>query len=101
MAIRQLIKAAVDIDEGRALPNLGHPMIGKIIRRHEIPDTCFLQEVQVLLIISPKLIWQICALLPGSPVTDVDIQSLNYLLGCWALRLLIWCKQDRQVHCWG
>ena len=79
MAIRQLIQAAVDIDHGRALPDSGCPMIGKIIRRREAPDTCFLQEVQVLLVISLKLIRQICASLPGPTVTDANVLAIRHV----------------------
>jgi hypothetical protein len=93
MAIRQLIKAAVDIDEGRALPDSGCSMIGKIIRRREVPDTCFLQEVRVLLIISLKLIWQICASHPGPPVTDADILKIRHA----ATKFRAWLPTD-MVH---
>jgi hypothetical protein len=90
MAIRQLIKVAVDIDEGRALPDSGCPMIGKIIRRREVPDTCFLQEVRVLLIISLELIRQICASLPGPPVTDADILKIRHA----ATKFRAWLPTD-------
>ena len=93
MAIRQLIKAAVDIDKGRALPDSGCPMIGKIIRRREAPDTCFLQEVRVLLIISLKMIQQICASLPGPTVTDAEILMIRHA----ATKFRAWLPTD-MVH---
>ena len=66
MAVRQLIQAAVDIDKGRALADSGCPMIGQIVGRRNSQDTCFLEEVRMLLRVSMALIQQICTSLPGA-----------------------------------
>jgi len=90
MAVRQLIKAAVDIDKGRALADSGCPMIGRIVGRRQSQDTCFLQEVWVLLRVSLALIQHICTSLLGPAVTQSEIQKIRHM----ATKFRAWLPTD-------
>jgi len=78
MVIRQLVQAAVDIDRGRALADSGCLMIGQIVGRRQSRDTCFLQEVRVLLRVSLTLIQHICTSLLGPTVTQSEMQKIRH-----------------------
>jgi hypothetical protein len=59
MVVWQLIKAAVVIDQGQPMTCSDCPMIRKPAEKCKVMDSCFLSEVQVLLVIPYSLIQQI------------------------------------------
>jgi Holliday junction resolvase YEN1 len=77
MAVRQLVQAAKEIDNGQVTAGSGCPMIGKIVGERKVAATCFLEEVRVLLIIPSRLIRQICASLPGPGVPETAIKDIE------------------------
>jgi Holliday junction resolvase YEN1 len=92
MAIRQLIQAAVDIDEGRSVPGSCCPLVGNIISERNISRTCFLREVRVLLIIPAILIRQICTIfvrpaLDQTALARIDNECKKYR--AWVPRAMV------------